>query len=92
MTDAQITALLHSMSLEEKVCQLSQLPPTFYHSAEAIPGTEIKEQVSETLMNQMGSILYISDAAVMKTIQDRALDQQPHKIPMLFMMDVIHSF
>ena len=92
MTDAQITALLHSMSLEEKVCQLSQLPPTFYHSAEAIPGTEIKEQVSETLMNQMGSILYISDAAVMKTIQDRALDQQPHKIPMLFMMDVIHGF
>ena len=92
MTDTQITILLHSMSLEEKVCQLSQLPPTFYHPSEAIPGTEIKEQVSEALMNQMGSILYISDSAAMRAVQAGVLAHQPHQIPMLFMMDVIHGF
>ncbi len=37
MTETQLINLLHSMSSEEKVCQLSLLPPTFYDQGQQIP-------------------------------------------------------
>ncbi len=92
MTDTQLTSLLHSMSIDEKVCQLSQLPPTFYSQAGQIPGTEVQETVCKEQMNQMGNILYICDAAAAREIQDEIIRCQPHHIPILFMMDVIHGF
>lgn len=92
MTDAQLDRLLHSMSIDEKVFQLSQLPPTFYDQGLQIPGTDVQEAVSREHMHQMGSILYIFDAASSRKVQENVIRAQPHHIPLLFMMDVIHGF
>ncbi len=92
MTDTQLDRLLYSMSIDEKVFQLSQLPPTFYNQGLQIPGTDVQEAVSREQMNQMGSILYIFDAASSRKIQEKVIRTQPHHLPMLFMMDVIHGF
>ncbi len=92
MTDTQLDRLLYSMSIDEKVFQLSQLPSTFYNQGLQIPGTDVQEAVSREQMNQMGSILYSSDIAACRKIQEEILGCQPHHIPILFMMDVIHGF
>lgn len=92
MTDAQLNRLLGEMSLDEKIYQLVQLPPTYYHKASQIPGTEVNEPIPKEMAPQMGSILYITDAGAIKEIQNSVVMQQPHGIPILFMMDVIHGF
>ena len=38
-----------------------------------------------------GSILGAAGADTMKKLQDDYMAKQPHHIPMLFMMDVIHG-
>lgn len=47
--------------------------------------------VSEEEINQAGSILVNAGAQELIQIQKKYMEKQPHHIPMLFMMDVIHG-
>ncbi len=94
MKEQELTALLQEMSPEEKAEQLMQLRGTFYQKdAVAIvtgPDGEALGLTREMLQNA-GSVLSIYGARQLADLQKRYMASQPHHIPLLFMMDVIHG-
>ncbi|MBR6777658.1 MAG: beta-glucosidase, partial [Clostridia bacterium] len=85
--------LISQMTLEEKVGQLIQLNgENFTKSASEITGPVQSWGISEEWLNIMGSTLNFPDANTMVKIQKKHLENDPHKIPMLFMMDIIHGY
>lgn len=86
--------LLTELSVEEKVGQLIQLAPFFFTSTTQgeITGPMDEVGVSETDIQNTGSVLGISGAAEMIAIQRAYLDKNPHQIPLVFMADIIHGY
>lgn len=93
MKTKELKDLLSSMSLQEKVDQMLQVMGMFYQmDANAIltgPGAHLG--VTEEDINMAGSILGTYGAETLKGIQEKYMEKQPHHIPMLFMLDVIHG-
>jgi len=89
----RITKLLSQMTLEEKIGQLAQYNGNvFIDSTAEITGPKAFFGLTDEDIRRVGSVLNFSSVAEMKEIQDKHLSEDPHKIPMLFMMDVIHGF
>jgi beta-glucosidase len=83
--DARVEGLLKEMTLEEKVGQLNQV---FFLSSFMKP-----EMVEEGIKKgEIGSFLFVSDAAIVNRLQKTAVEQSRLKIPLLFGFDVIHGF
>ncbi|MGA2184442.1 MAG: beta-glucosidase BglX [Bryobacteraceae bacterium] len=76
--------LLHQMTLEEKVGQLAQL---FYG---LIPDTVKPEE--RLRQDKLGSLLFVTDPALVNRLQHIAVDESRLHIPLLFGFDVIHGF
>ncbi len=93
MTEKQLLNLLHEMSLKEKVDQMLQIAGSFYQKGadEVLTGPENKLGLTAEDLRYAGSILGTAGAERLREIQERYLEAQPHKIPMLFMMDIIHG-
>lgn len=93
MEKEKLRELLADMSLEEKAGQMQQLMGNFYQSdAEGIltgPARELGIGADDIRM--AGSVLGTYGADTLKKIQKEYMEQQPHHIPLLFMMDVIHG-
>ena len=89
-----IKHLLSSMTLEEKLAQMTQLPPNafFHESLNEVYGNMRDMTLSEKNLFSTGSILGISNASEMKRIQDFILEKSRLKIPALFMADIIHGY
>lgn len=79
------SALLAQMTLEEKVGQVNQL---FYI------GQLMKPEAMEPTIREgkVGSLLFVTDPALINRFQKIAVDQSRLKIPLLFGFDVIHGF
>jgi len=89
-----IKNLLKTLTLDEKIGQLMQLPPFFF--IEDID-VEIFGQVKALNLNkkkifEAGSVLGNNNAEQMIEIQKKYLSQSRHKIPLMFMADVVHGF
>ncbi len=93
MERSELKKLLADMSLQEKVDQLVQLAGFFYlNDVESILLGPAKEMgVTEENIQQAGSILGSYGAETLKKIQKEYMEKQPHHIPMMFMLDVIHG-
>lgn len=93
MTKEKLVELLNDMSLQEKVDQLLQLSGYFYtnNPDEVITGPARDMGITTEDIDQAGSILGAYGAKTLKELQDSYMAKQPHHIPMLFMMDVIHG-
>ncbi len=91
MTEQELKNLLEDMSLEEKVNQLLQLPGSFLKTDAAITGGMDHGKFSEAQISQAGSVLGIFGAETIQKIQREHMKKQPHHIPLLFMLDVIHG-
>lgn len=93
MEKEKLEQLLKDMSLEEKAGQMLQLMGNFYQDdAEGIltgPARELGIRAEDIRM--AGSILGTYGADALKKIQKEYMERQPHHIPLLFMMDVIHG-
>ena len=93
MKKEDLKALLADMSLQEKADQMMQLMGLFYlDDAEGVltgPARELG--VGEEDFWMTGSILGTYGAEQLMAIQKKYMEKQPHHIPMLFMMDVIHG-
>ncbi len=88
-----LKALLEKMTLEQKIGQLIQLNASFFTKSESeITGPVAWFGVGDGKLCTIGSTLNFQGADEMKTIQDKHLSEDPNKIPMVFMMDVIHGF
>lgn len=85
--------LLNKLTLEEKIGQLVQVDPSVYDISEE---TELFGVSNDTYYVQKdrflyGSILGINNKNHAIRIQKQYLENSKHKIPLLFMSDVIHG-
>ena len=78
----RVDALLKEMTLDEKIGQLSQL---FKFG----PEKNVDEAVAK---GQLGSLLFVTDAAEINRLQHLAVDKTRLHIPLIFGFDVIHGF
>ncbi len=77
-----VDSLLQKMTTEEKIGQLSQL---FVFDA----GQAVEKSVA---MGEVGSLLFITDPAVINRLQHLAVEKSRLHIPLIFGYDVIHGF
>lgn len=94
MKKEELKALLSDMSLKEKADQLMQLMGVFYtaDSEEVMTGPARQFGIEEADLKLAGSILGAHGAKQLMEIQKNYMEKHPHKIPLLFMLDVIHGF
>jgi beta-glucosidase len=77
-----VDSLLKKMATEEKIGQLSQL---FVFDA----GETVEKSVAR---GEVGSLLFITDPAVINRLQHLAVEKSRLHIPLIFGYDVIHGF
>jgi len=83
--DRRVDALLSQMTIEEKVGQLNQL---FYFTQFMKP-----EMIEPDIRDgKVGSLLFVTDPAIINRFQKVAVENSRLKIPLLFGFDVIHGF
>ncbi len=88
-----IKKLISNMTLEEKIGQLIQLNAMFLGETDAeITGPMQKIGFEPEFMKNIGSVLNFKNVGEVKDIQDRHMAEDRNKIPLLFMMDVIHGY
>lgn len=93
MEKQQLKELLSDMSLQEKIDQMLQIMGRFYQmdSNAVLTGPALQLGLKKNDINMAGSILGTCGAEELKQIQEIYMKKQPHHIPMLFMMDIIHG-
>ncbi len=79
-----IAALLASMSLQDKIGQMSLAQPGEGHPVEAL-GDLVRS-------GKIGAIINVVDPEAVAELQRIALEESPHGIPLLVGRDVIHGF
>ena len=88
-----IRKLLAGMTLPQKIGQLMQYNAVLFSDSKAeITGPQTELDLTDEQLTLVGSVLNFRSVDEMKRIQDAHLEQDPNKIPMVFMMDVIHGF
>lgn len=89
-----IKELLKKMSLEQKLAQLSQYNAICLHIGASgdITGPAQELELSKEQISSVGSVLNFVGAKEMIEIQKEHLENDPNKIPMLFMHDVVHGY
>ena len=92
MTD--IKQLIANLSIEEKIGQLMQLAPFFYIGdlKKEVYGPIQALGLTEEEVFLSGSVLGIGNATEMKRVQEAYLKKSRHKIPLIFMADIIHGY
>ena len=89
----RLQTILSQMSIEDKIGQLTQYEGNIFLDTQAIvTGPQRNLGLTEADIARVGSVLNFQNVAEMSQIQDTHLENDPHKIPMVFMMDVIHGF
>ncbi|WP_408007634.1 glycoside hydrolase family 3 N-terminal domain-containing protein [Pseudalkalibacillus sp. A8] len=95
MSDQNLSTLLHEMTLDEKIAQLTQLATPFFKGASdqgQITGPMAELGITEDVVQNSGSVLGASGAKVTKNIQQAHLKENRLGIPLLFMSDIIHGY
>ena len=89
-----LQALLNKMSLEQKLAQMSQFNAVFLFkdAGGEITGPARELSLTASELDATGSVLNFIGAKRMKEIQDRHMQDDPNKIPLLFMQDVVHGY
>ncbi len=90
MKAEDLKALLDDMSMEEKIMQLVQLPGWEYDKDATVTGIA-EVRVTEKARQLAGSTLGLYGADKIIEIQKKYIENHPHHIPLLFMLDVIHG-
>ncbi len=85
--------LLDQMTFDEKVGQLAQYNANVLQDTSAdITGPRTHLGLTKEQLNYVGSVLNFKSPKEVRAIQDAHLAADRNKIPMIFMMDVIHGF
>ncbi len=92
MNQEELIALCNDMSLDEKLGQLLQLTGSYFQGEAVLTGPEAKKGFTKEEIDLCGSVLSVWGAEKIRRIQDKIMASQPHHIPAIFMLDVIHGF
>lgn len=92
-SNVDLKNLLSQMTLDEKIGQLIQLNANFFgDSAAEITGPAQKFGMDPEHVKYIGSALNFHGVEEMMAIQDKHMAEDRNKIPLVFMMDVIHGY
>lgn len=91
MSNINLEEILKTLTVEEKVGQLVQLAGVYYINQSEITGPLAKFDITDTHKYTAGSIIGVNNAKDAYQIQKEYLENSRHKIPLLFMADVIHG-
>ncbi len=86
--------ILNNMTLKEKIGQMTQVAPYFFisDSEATVYGALRNLNINKEQVYTIGSILVIGGPSEMIKLQDSYLKNSTHKIPLMFMADVIHGY
>ncbi len=86
--------LLNTLSVKEKIGQLLQIAPFFFIKdlKVEVAGHVRNLELDEEKIFYAGSVLGIGSPQEMIQVQKKYLENSRHKIPLLFMADVIHGY
>ena len=89
-----IKKLLEKMTLEEKLAQISQFNANCLHvdSEGGVTGPASSLKLTKEQVAATGSTLNFVGAKEMIAVQKEHLENDPNKIPLLFMQDVVHGY
>lgn len=89
----EIKELIQKMTLHQKIGQLTQYNArVFLNDDSVITGPDKKLKLTDEDLATVGSVLNSFSADDMKKIQNQHLAGDPLKIPIIFMLDVIHGY
>lgn len=91
MRDEQVVELLSQMSMAEKIGELFQIPAYFFCGGNAT-GPAAEMGITDADIRVAGSCLSVIGAAQVREIQKTHMENHPHRIPMLFMADIINGY
>lgn len=94
MEKNKIETLIHEMTVEEKLAQMTQLSPVFFGAEQNIDLTGPLEEMNITQedLPNIGSTLNYFGADNLIHLQKEYMEKNPHHIPLLFMADVIYGY
>lgn len=95
MSTIDIKEILSQLTLDEKIGQLVQLPGEFFKddASTTITGPSAKLGLNKSYeVYNTGSILNVVNPVLIKEIQEKYLANSRHKIPLLFMADIIYGY
>ena len=95
MSEAILEYILEQMTLDEKIAQLTQLTSGFFEGSnhEDDPTGPMNELgINKEIVHNCGSVIGVSGAKEIITIQREHLRKSRLSIPLLFMADIIHGF
>ena len=92
MQEKQLQELLDSLSLTEKIGQLVQVPGEVLNAEGQELGVREDLGLSEEMIRSAGSTLNVAGAKRIRQVQKNYLERSRHKIPLLFMADIIYGF
>ena len=92
MKEQQLKELMDSLSLDEKIGQLIQLSGNFFAADAMAVGPQKKLGITDEMVGYTGSVLNVLGAEKIKRIQSEYLKNSRHKIPLLFMSDIVYGY
>lgn len=92
MQHTELEALLHDMSLKEKIGQLFQISGQLLAEDSAAMGPMQDMGVAREDISLAGTVLGVYGAEKIKKIQKEYMEHHPHHIPLIFMLDVINGY
>ncbi len=92
MKREDLVKLLESMTLEEKAGQLLQINVSSYSEEGSETGPKAEDEFSVEEIANAGTILGAVGAERIRNIQNAAMANQPHHIPLIFMADIINGY
>lgn len=92
MKEKELKKLMNSLSWPEKIGQLIQLSGDFFHSEALAVGPKQKLGITQEIVDRVGSVLNVTGAETTRVIQEKYLAKSRHKIPLLFMADIIYGY
>ena len=92
MEHQKLLELLEDMSLSEKAEQLLQVGGFYLEKEGVVTGPENAVGYTREEIDQAGTVLGVIGAARLKAIQKNYMEKQPHRIPLIFMADIINGY
>ncbi|MGT2803049.1 beta-glucosidase BglX [Streptococcus henryi] len=93
MKEKELQKLFQSLTLKEKIGQLVQLSGEFFGSVDEVStGPAKKMGIHPEMVSLAGSVLNVAGAKSVISIQKSYLERSQHKIPLLFMGDIVYGY
>ncbi len=85
--------LVEQMTLKERLAEITQLYGNENDEDKStFMGIDYRFEAEKELVDNVGSILGVAGAKRLKEAQKRHMELSAHKIPLIFMHDIIHGF